>query len=211
MALTSRQLQQKRERKSAKDKQRRNLIGGASSANSGIRELSFAIQFPVHECMISKDLHSSGIGDLLVSRKLPNGKVSFSMFLLDMYCMGVKDAFFRTVPIEQYQVIIERRHNDMDSIQSTCAKKLIDGAVAYANMLGLAPHNDYKLAKILLDDIDASLCPTEFEYGSDGKPLYITGQDDTPAQARFVYNQLIKNCGEGNFDFVIASDTEEEE
>ena len=39
------------------------------------------------------DRSDEGIGEVLVSRRLNNGNVAFSVFLVDMYCLGVKDAF----------------------------------------------------------------------------------------------------------------------
>ena len=49
-------------------------------------------------------------------------------------------------------------------------------------------------------------CPTHFEYGHDGKPLYISDPHETPTEARAIVNHLDRRLGPGNFDFIVLAE-----
>ena len=68
-----------------------------------------------------------------------------------------------------------------------------------------SPHVDYPPAGALFGDIDAGVCRTEYEFGKDGKPLYVSGPYDTPAKIRKIMRTLTEKVGEGNFDFMVGA------
>ena len=43
------------------------------------------------EAFVAPDLFECGIGHLLVSRFKSNGRVELGLFLVDVYCLGVKN------------------------------------------------------------------------------------------------------------------------
>jgi hypothetical protein len=63
---------------------------------------------------------------------------------------------------------------------------LVFGAVDYAQSFGLSPHSDFRHARRLLDGIDPTLCADRFEFGQDGKPLYIRGPYESPEKANLI-------------------------
>jgi hypothetical protein len=79
---------------------------------------------------------------------------------------------------------------------------LIEGGVSYARGLGFEPHEDYRKAKKIFGEIDSSGCSRDFDYGRDGKPLYIAGPNDTLLFQQRVFRTLVRTCGKGNFHFV---------
>jgi hypothetical protein len=79
----------------------------------------------------------------------------------------------------------------------------VEGGVAYAEGLGLKPHPDYERARVIFGDLDNAACSQKFEYGSKGKPLYISGPNETEAQAQAIVDKLRQRVGEGNFDFIV--------
>jgi yecA family protein len=89
-----------------------------------------------------------------------------------------------------------------ERLHPACAKKLIEGAIAYAEDLGFAPHRDYRKARKVLSGIDAALCPTDFTYGRDGKPCYVAGPDDSEERVERVLAILESRCGPDGFGYV---------
>lgn len=165
-----------------------------------------ASQAPIYECKIPKRLFELGIGNIVFSRQFPSGKIGVAVFLLDVFCLGVKDVFYHVVDPGKYTQIIEGLAHDepLEDIDPACARKLIEGAVEYAQRLNLRPHADYKPAQKIFSDVDAATCPRSFEYGRDGKPFYVAGPNDTPAKSRQVISVLEKQCGPDGFHYMVG-------
>ena len=179
--------------------------GASASGTYGSAEIMRAAAYPLHECLIPENLFEVGIGHVLVTRRLGNRIVVVS-FLVDVYCLGVKDALFATVPAEAYDLIVERSGCGfpMVPIDPACARKLVEGAVAYAQNLGLRAHEDYEASKLIFGDIDVTACTTAFEFGKDGKPLFVSGPHDTSARCNLILAALEKHCGPKGFHYVLA-------
>lgn len=134
------------------------------------------------------------------------GSVEYAAFIVDTWCLGVKEATAVTdLPADELSEVLaawlpERRR---ESIDPHCARKLIEGAVAYAEELGFAPHHDYRKARRVLSGLDAELCPTEFSYGRNGKPFYVQGIESDEAATR-VIARLKALLGEDGFDHELA-------
>lgn len=160
------------------------------------------------EAFHTANLFETGMGHVVVSRFKQEGTlVEAGVFLLDVYCLGVKDAFFTQVGPSEYKdrflprVFAQEPGEPMDP---SCARKLVEQAIAYAAKLGFAPHPDYKRASRVFGGILWETCPTNFVFGHKGKPFYIRGPYDTEARANYILQQLQRRCGEGNYDYVVA-------
>jgi len=46
-------------------------------------------------CYISEDMTECGEGHVIVTRRHTGGRISAAIYLVDTYCIGVKDSFFR--------------------------------------------------------------------------------------------------------------------
>ena len=42
-------------------------------------------------------------------------------------------------------------------------------------------------------------------FGKDGKPFYISGPNENKNQSKKIVEKLFRNCGEGNFDYIVSS------
>jgi len=146
----------------------------------------------VHECLFPTALHEFGIGNIIVSKALPSGLIGMGVFLLDVYCPGVKDAFYNDMTLGEYNIHKQTLAvvGDFEPIQPSCARKLIGGGVDYAKQYGLKPHRDCMVAKQVFGDIDPAACPRVFEYGKDGKPFYVSGPHDSPMKVRTIMRTL---------------------
>ena len=100
MALDGKRLQKKKAKKAAKKKlrtaQNRKVIGVRGVG--GKWALKQAIQAPIYECWESEQLFSSdngGMGTIIVSRKTQSHDILMSAFLVDVFCLGVKNAYIK--------------------------------------------------------------------------------------------------------------------
>jgi hypothetical protein len=167
------------------------------------------------EAYVSANLFEVGIGHVVVARFRGHGEMEAGVFLLDVFCLGAKNALYTRVSTAEYDATLLDRLLPADNrkpIDPPTARKLIEGAVAYAQNLGLAPHPDYKMACRVLGGIKSAESTATFTFGSKGKPFYVQGLRDSVAFCHRLLNQLRARCGVDGFDFlVLANETQAEE
>ena len=167
-------------------------------------------RYPILECLKTDGSIEDGIVRFMIARRKPDGKTITSLFLVDTFCLGVKDVFYNISDQYSYEETVRPRiiqgHYGTDPvpIAPACVRKLVEGAVQYARSLGFSPHKDFKDAKGIFGDIDPADCTEQYEYGKDGKPFYIRGPLETEARSRAIVNQLHRKCGEGNYNFTVG-------
>ncbi|MGO8917267.1 MAG: DUF1841 family protein [Stellaceae bacterium] len=124
-------------------------------------------------------------------------------FLLDVFCLGVKDVIFRHVEASELDEIVEvmAAGAPLAEVEPAYARKLLRDLVAYARSIGFQPPREYRTAELLFGDVSADACDSRFDFGRDGRPLYVPGPSETPAQVRQRLEQLRRSVGEQGFDF----------
>jgi hypothetical protein len=151
------------------------------------------------------------MGNVVVAKQASDGMIAVSAFVLDVFCLGVKDAFFTLLSEREYEQQLKAGLarsagvHYFEAAHVTCVKKLIEGAVAYAHGLGFKPHSDYEVANRILDSMDSVSCPVRYSYGKDGKPFYIQGPHETPSRAKKIIEKLRSKCGDGGYDYVVEA------
>ena len=60
---------------------------------------------PIYECLVPDGLFEIGLGNVIVSRKAPKGNIAVSAFVVDVFCLGVKNAFFRILSEFDYDTL----------------------------------------------------------------------------------------------------------
>lgn len=165
------------------------------------------------EAYVDTNLFELGLGNVLVARFRASGLVEVGVFLVDMFCLGVKNAFYTRADETEYDS--EMLDNIMPPenrapIDPPSARKLVEGAVAYARDLGFNPHPDYKKAGRVLGGINPADSTASFTYGQNGKPFYIQGPHDSFQLCLRILKQLRARCGDANFDFMVRVDSDEE-
>jgi len=195
--------EQQRQKKLAKKKQKRSMA--AKKITPSMTKAKPFANFPIHECLIPDDLFTAGIGELVVARRTPSGDIAMSAFVLDVFCLGVKDAMFLVMSEYEYEQKIKQRmagsgDRTFEILHQASAKKLLDGLINFAKELGFTPHPDYKNAYDLFGDIDAGASPVKYIYGRDGRPFYINGPYESQADIMRIIKTLTKSCGPEGFD-----------
>jgi hypothetical protein len=196
---------EKKKRKRA-DKRHEIHVRNSSGLAEQLKRRSVA---PVYECLISAELELEGLGDVLISRRAPSGEIAFAVFLVDRYCMGVKNCFGRICSGPQYRSFRESMTNPgriFKKIDPSSARRLIEDAIAYADRFGINPHPDFRTARLILGDIDSSVATQCFEMGREGKPFFVSGPYQSPAECRTIIARLAAKCGPDGFHFISPTD-----
>ncbi len=208
MATNPRKRQQKLERRAAKRKEKKHEIVRDHQLGLGER-LTVATKYPPLHAWITEDVWKEGLGWVLFSREMPNGSVAVVVFLVDRYCLGVKNAMANIVHRTTYESEFVRKMTAQftsRAVSPATARKLVEAAIAYAADLGFPPHPDYHKAKLLFGDVDAGESKDEFEFGKDGKPFYVSGPNDSEARSHQIVTTLARTRGVGEFHYLVALD-----
>lgn len=200
----SKQQQKARQRKLEKRAKKRHQRSGPAPRTALSRILPRdAGEWPLEECLISKEWRKPGeIIQILISRRGPLGQIGVGMFLVDLGCLGIKNAFGYQVDTAEYARLRKEVQDQqkMVSANLNLAAKIVQEGIAYAQRLGFKPHRDYHQALPILGDADPDTCKEEIPLGMDGKPLYIAGPYDNVKQ---VMNKLTKAVGPNGFTFLV--------
>lgn len=164
------------------------------------------------EALISSNLFEIGIGYVVVARFKSSGAAEVGVFLVDTYCLGVKDGFFESFDRadEYLKLQVTLFSEPPKTMTPESARRLVESAVAYAASLGFAPARDYKKACRVFGGIDASRSTETFVFGCDGQPFYSAGPNETPAERQRILRVLEGKCGPGNFGYLLEDEEEEE-
>jgi hypothetical protein len=200
----ARRLGEKAARRKAVVAEKRKAEIAASAGGLG-RTVKAAATGPIHACLLHRGLFVDGIGQLIVARSLPSGHVAAALFLVDAFCLGVKDVFFREMTAQEFADVVEGLSMSMDlgEYDPACARKLVRDAVSYAAELGFPPPKDFAAIEPIFGDLDAAGCAESFTFGKDGKPYFIAGPHDTPQRARVILQTLERTQGPGGYEYMI--------
>ena len=160
---------------------------------------------PIGECLINKDWREDGIAQIFIIREHSNENITVGMYLVDIFCLGVKDTFFRfNVSTKEYEDVVNQVSQEMefDPIDYVLAHNIIYGAIGYAEEYGFLPHKDFtKTTHFILEEDDDNIELMDLEFGHNGKPFLIIHDEDQPF--RSYLHTLEETAGVGNFEYIL--------
>ncbi len=206
------------QRKHAKATQRKKILEQRrrlepNGAGGGLaHQVRRAAAQPLHACHVQDSIFQTGVGMVFLSRKTGARDRALSGFLVDAYCLGVKDAMFRELDEDEMDQLLDELGTTapLIPVDPPYARKLLRDAAAYAESLGLPPHPDYPTAELLFGDVAADACGVTFEFGHEGRPLYVPGPGESPTQIRRRIERLRLRLGDDGFDFDLLEDAIDE-
>ena len=198
MALSKKALQCKREKKK---KKRQNKEAKPFSSTVMVYN-----NWAVYECWMSSGLWKTGLGQVIVSRINNQGDIAVGNYLIDIFCLGIKDCFVRVIYLDNYQAMLEQvsmASGELKRVEPIYANTLIHKAAEYASELGFKPHNDFAKAKNLLKNlpVDETL---KFSFGKEGEPCYMQGPHESPAEVKKILQTLGSGKNSKNYHFLIT-------
>ena len=190
-----------KKRSSRKQESRAARVGGPAAVLGHIRQ---ARDYPIEGCWVGAGWQESGMAVVVVARRQPNGNVVFGSYMVDCYCLGLKDTFFNAdIPISQFRRdYLPRIYREMPpvDISPALAHEIVYGGIEYAAQFGFRPHRDYRRSQLVLDPPDVHPPTGTVEFGRDGEPFYFQGPHDN---AQAILRQLDRTAGEGNYHYIL--------
>ena len=201
--------QRKLAKKRAKDKRRhKGLIGRKQLLSSAAGKMLASSQSEIlgcYRCDANPSVERNGMIPVLLIRRGPNGLLAMANFLVDFWCMGVKDCAYDLGSPGAIQTLKQDMNERLGliSIEPSAGRAMVELGVGFADSLGIEPHPDYRNAKLLWGDIPLGDLPDDIEFGVNGKPFYFAGPLDDFYRQHQIVNTLRDSVGEGNFDFAV--------
>ncbi len=166
-----------------------------------------AAHAPVQHCFLTESVFDIGMGTLVLARGVTRHHVALSSFLIDVFCLGVKDVMFESVESDVFEMYMDATDagSPVISVDPSYARKLLRELAGWSQSIGFAPHRDFVAVERIFGDVSADASDAVFRFGYDGKPLYIPGPTDTAALIRRRIGQLQKSLGDDGFSFEMAA------
>lgn len=165
--------------------------------------------FPLLECLISANWQKDDLGlvQILLARQQPDGDICFGVYLVDKYCLGLKNTFANAgFSLTRYENEVRNRIF-RETVPVACpvelAHQMIYASIEYAARFGFQPDKDFALSQYLLAPRGELEEPYHLTFGKNGKPFFMAGPHDNVAR---ILKQLEKTAGPGNFDYLVPLD-----
>jgi len=173
---------QKRAKKAQKRKQvvAQKRQADISEASLPARVLR-AAHAPIQHCFLTESAFGVGMGTLVLTRGATPDHLTLGSFLLDTFCLGIKDVMFRPLESKVFEMHMEAMNagSPMVSVDPSYARKLLRDLAAWSHGIGFTPHRDFAAVEKMFGDVSADASDAVFRFGREGKPFYISGPNDT--------------------------------
>ena len=127
----------------------------------------------IGKCYISDNFKECGEGAIFVTRLHKGGKISMAFYLVDIYCLGVKDSLYRLRMEEEEVQEYLTHYKKMNEISYEEAHNWIYGAIAFAEEGGIEPDKSFQLTKYMLEEDTDDIPLIEYEFGKDGEHFLV--------------------------------------
>jgi hypothetical protein len=170
-------------------------------------QIQAAAAWPVSEVLLSQGWNAipGALAQIAVAREAPDGRVAVGSFLVDLGCLGVKNAMAVIFgDFDEYDRALRRTMMSTEPLMQAdlnLVAKIVRDAIAYAADLGFMPHTDYQMAAPILAGADPDACPVEIPLGGpDNMPVYVAGPNDN---VQVILTRLERRLGPDGFEVVL--------
>lgn len=177
-------------KKAAKANKRKAVVAEKrrAEAASGSRpgQVREGAALPILRCTVSEGVWQAGMGTVILSRGLTKDHQFVATFMVDTLALGVKDLFFRVMDRKdagRMDELLEMTDPGIPT-EPAEARKLLQDLVRWAGANGFQAPRLFETVEKLF----GSTVPSDTDYtprfGHDGKPTYVPGPSETPAEIR---------------------------
>jgi hypothetical protein len=169
----------------------------------------FGRKLELDSCLVTSGWEENGLAGIFVLRRKQSGKIVFGSFVVDMFCLGLKDTFFKLDYTDaDFELMLDSIYQTpLEPIDPNLAFNIIYGGIEYAEDLGFAPHKDFKITEYLLPPVE-EVPYMEVEFGKDGQPYYFEGPNDNAAKVIAILN---KSVGSDGYIFVPIDEDDDDD
>ncbi len=166
---------------------------------------------PIGKCYIAPpEWQEAGMAHIIVTRVRPSGNLVMASFLVDTFCLGVKDAgYHENITSADFEEYLNnyKKGLGLEEISYNEAHNIIYGAIAFAEEGGIKPVKEFDPAGYVLEEDTDNIPLIEYDFGKNGKHFLIVNPDRKEMP---YYHILKKNLGD-DFDFVMPYSGENDE
>ena len=144
---------------------------------TGSGPLANAACFPVDKAFVNTDWKEQGLAQIAVTRRMPGYEYLLGVYLVDVFCLGLKDTFYETrLDDGELRGFLARFPQPLVEFPYEDARSVVLGAIEYARNLSFEPQEGWKDTRTIIED--GRPFAGKFTFGENGKPLYIQGPND---------------------------------
>lgn len=192
----------------AKKNKKQQQHGSGNSSFSPEKYLRTRVRaLPLGKCYKFYDETECGEIIIVVSRIHPDGDITYAAYLLDLYCVGVKNTMWNfhqsENTVKEMLAEFSMENDCMDEIPYVEAHNWVYGAMEFALEAGIDPCKEFSLTRYVLEEDNEDVELIEYEFGHNGRHFLIA---DSRQEAAHYIAALNSNLGEGNYDFSFADD-----
>ncbi len=160
---------------------------------------------PIYKCYKGTNNIEDREMMILVVRRHAGGTFTVGGYMLDRWCVGVKDTLWYfnidQSDLERLIHIVGDRLDNWDEVDYVEAHNWVYGALDWATNAGLSPCKDFALTRYILEEDDDAVELREYPFGRDGEYCLMVKDK----QELNKYLPTVKaTLGEGNFQTIIS-------
>lgn len=160
--------------------------------------------------MFADEEWRDGLGYVIVIREHTGGKKSFAVYMVDRWCVGVKDTFFNVRQDDDSIEELLSRVGEyrLQEVSYNEAHNMVWGAVDYAEEAGIKPHKDFATTQYFLEEDTDEIPLIEYEFGKDGKHYLVA---KSQLELSKYLQPMKKNLSENEYTCVVADYDEDDD
>ena len=138
----------------------------------------FAGEGEVTACYINNEWRDKGMASLLVLKRTPGGSLALGAFLVDIWCLGLKDAWGRiNITRGEFQEALEHSGENLEMVRidPATAWRLVSGGVRFARQNGFRLPARYERWTALLGNNAECSSADLSDFGVEGGKLRYVG------------------------------------
>lgn len=166
---------------------------------------------PIGKCYIAPpDWQESGMAHVIVTRVRPSGNLVMGAFLVDTFCLGVKDAgYHENMALSDFEEYLSNYKKGMglEEISYNEAHNIIYGAMAFAEEGGIKPAKEFDPAGYILEEDTDDIPLIEYDFGKNGKHFLVVNPD----RKEMPYCHILKKKLGDDFEYVMPYGEEDED
>ncbi len=162
---------------------------------------------PIHACVVNRNWREAGEATILMAREVAAGHVSMAAFLVDIWAMGLKDAWGRTdIPASKFDESVARLDEQLEkcSLNLGTARHLVYGGIQLARDLGFRLPRRYERWTALLGTLPEGESPDMSIFLCGGKIRLICSYQDL--KARIIGTTPEKFLNRPDVEFIMGDD-----
>ncbi len=185
-------------RRMAKKKQSQKTLSPKNYLKERVRNLE------IGKCFVTKEWQENGLANVIITRLHKGGTYTIGIYLVDTFCLGVKDASYRfSMDKLDYECFLENIAAKTEAITYNEAHNIIFAAIEFAAEGGIDPCADWEIAKYILEEDDDNVPLIDYEMGKDGKHFLVANNIHEVSK----YLPILKqNLPESEIEYILPTD-----